>query len=357
MPPSRLAPSRRAPLRAAGSALLVAGLLAACATPPGPATADGPTTSGEVAASGGATTPEPSSEETAAAFPLVLDNCGVEVTVAAPPQRIVAIKSSAIEMVLALGAGDRIVGTGYPDGPVPEQWAEGAADLPLLSDRVPSAEVVLETEPDLVYAGWESNLAADGAGERDMLAGVGVATYVSPAACKDPAYQPDPLTFETVFAEIAEVGDLLGEPAAAAALVAEQRDQLAAVVPDDRGLRALWWSSGTDTPYVGAGIGAPQMLMDAAGLVNVAAAVHDTWTSLSWEQIAAEDPDVIVLVDSEWNSAEKKMAYLAADPVAAHLTAVKAGSYVVVPFAGTEAGVRNVATAAALAADVAALGR
>ena len=347
----------RAPRRVAGSALLVAGLLAGCASAPDAAPADGPTTPGEAATSGEATASGTSPEATPAAYPLVLDNCGVEVSVEAPPQRIVAIKSSAIEMVLALGAGDRIVGTGYPDGPVPEQWAQGATDLPLLSDRVPAAEVVLETEPDLVYAGWESNLAADGAGERDMLAGLGVATYVSPSACKDPAYQPDPLTFESVFAEITEMGHLLGEPDAAAALVAEQREQLEAVVPDDRGLRALWWSSGTDTPYVGAGIGAPQMLMDAAGLVNVAGEVHDTWTSLSWEQIAAEDPDVIVLVDSEWNSAEKKMAYLAADPVAAHLTAVKAGSYVVVPFAGTEAGVRNVATATALAADVAALGR
>ncbi len=363
MPPSRFAVARRAPWRAAGALLLAAGVLAGCASVPDAAPADEPTTPGEAAASGGAatsadpTTSEASPEVTPAAYPLILDNCGVEVRVEAPPQRIVAIKSSAIEMVLALGAGDRIVGTGYPDGPVPEQWADGAADLPLLSDRVPSAEVVLETEPDLVYAGWESNLAADGAGERAMLAEVGVATYVSPSACKDPAHQPDPLTFETVFAEITEAGDLLGEPEAAAALVADQREQLAAVVPDDRGLRALWWSSGTDTPYVGAGIGAPQMLMAAAGLVNVAGSVHDTWTSLSWEQIAADDPDVIVLVDSEWNSAEKKMAYLAEHPVASNLTAVRAGSYVVVPFAGTEAGVRNVATAAALAADVAALGR
>ena len=289
----------------------------------------------------------------AAGYPLVLDNCGVEVTVPAPPQRIVAIKSSAIEMVLALGAGDRIVGTGYPDGPVPEQWA--GPELPQLSDRVPGAEVVLQTEPDLVYAGWESNLTAEGAGERAMLADLGVATYVSPSACEDPAYRPDPLTFETVFAEITEVGRLLGEPEAAAALVAEQRAALGAITPDDRGLSALWWSSATDTPFVGAGIGAPQMLMDAAGLTNVAAGVADTWVSMSWEQIAEYDPDVIVLVDSEWNSAEKKLAYLADHPLASLLSAVRADRFLVVPFAGTEAGVRNVATAAALTAALAAV--
>lgn len=326
---------------------LAALLLAGCATDTTP--------QAEAAASESASAaPSGTTETTPTAFPITLTNCGVEVTVESPPQRIVAIKSSAIEMVLALGAGERLVGTGYPDGPVPEQWADGA-DAPLLSDRVPPAEVVLATEPDLVYAGWESNLTADGAGERAALADLGVATYVSPSACKDPAFQPDPLTFEHVFAEITEAGDLLGEPEAATALVTEQRAALAAVVPDDRGLTALWWSSGTDTPYVGAGIGAPQMLMAAAGLVNVAADVHDTWTSLSWEQIAADDPDVIVLVDSEWNSAEKKRTFLESDPVASNLTAVREGRFLVVPFAGTEAGVRNVTTAADLAADVVAL--
>ena len=321
---------------APASALALALALAACATtgdatsPPGPTTSSG-------------------------TFPLTLVNCGVEVVVAAPPERIVAIKSSAIEMVAALGAGDRLVGTGYPDGPVPEAWAAAVAGVPELSDRVPATEVVLETEPDLVYAGWESNLTADGAGERDLLHGLGVATYVSPSACKDAAYQPRPLTFEHVFAEITEVGALLGVPDAAADLVAEQRAALAADVPDDRGLTALWWSSGTDTPYVGAGNGAPQMLMAAAGLTNVLADVEDTWTSVSWEQVAELDPDVLVLVDSAWNSAEHKLSYLAEHPVASRLSAVVGGRHLVAPFAGTEAGVRNVTTAAALAADLAGL--
>ena len=166
--------------------------------------------------------------------------------------------------------------------------------------------MVLQTEPDLVDAGWESNLTADGAGDRATLADLGVATYVSPAACKEPAYQPDPLTFDEVFAEITEMGPILGVPAAATALVDSQRAELAAITPDDRGLTALWYSSGDDVPYVGAGIGAPQMIMDAVGLTNIAAGVQDTWTPFSWEQVAEDDPDVIVLVDATWNSAERR---------------------------------------------------
>ena len=110
------------------------------------------------------------------------------------------------------------------------------------------------------------------------------------------AYKPNPLTFDAVFAEIEQVGEIFDVQDAAAALVAEQRAELAAVKPagDDR--TALWYSSGSDTPYVGAGIGAPQMILDELGLVNVAADVKDTWSPLGWEAIVAADPDVIVLV-------------------------------------------------------------
>ena len=287
--------------------------------------------------------------------PFTADDCGFEVSVDTAPQRIVTIKSSATEMVLALGAGDRIVGTGFPDGPVPQEWAETADGLTVLSDKVPSAEVVLAAEPDLVYAGWESNLTADGAGDRATLRDLGVATFVSPAACKEPGYQPERMTFDEVFAQIAQVGDLLGVPDAADELVAAQRAELDAIAPDTRGATALWYSSGDDVPYVGAGIGTPQMIMDAVGLTNIAGTVEDTWTPFSWEQVAQDDPDVIVLVDATWNSAADKMTLLASNPATANLTAVLHERYLVVPFAATESGVRNTAAAADLAAQLAEL--
>lgn len=342
--------SRRTPARVARVAVATAvplALLAACA---GTTPADDP-----VDARATADITPGAAEPTAAAYPVTVDNCGFEVTLEAPPERVVTIKSSATEMLLALGVGDRIVGTGFPDGPVPPAWADAAAGLTVLSDRVPAAEVVLGTEPDLVYAGWESNLTAEGAGDRATLADLGVATYVSPAACKDPAYQPDRLTFDAVFDEITEIATVLGVPDAAAALVTEQRAALDALAPDDRGLTALWYSSGTDIPYVGAGIGAPQMLMDAVGLTNIAGDVQDTWTSFSWEQVVAADPDVIVLVDADWNSADAKRELLATNPITANLTAVREGRFLVVPFAASEAGVRNVPAAVDLGAQLAAL--
>lgn len=293
-------------------------------------------------------TPEPTTAE----FPLVADNCGFEVTVDAPPARIVTIKSSTLELLLALGVEDRVIAYAFPDGPVPDELAAAAGGIPQLAEKLPSQEALLALEPDLVFAGWESNLTAGGVGERATLDRLGVGTYVAPSACKGEGYMPDPLTFDGVFADFVETGRIVGADAAAAALVEQQRAELAAIEPDGRGLTALWYSSGKDTPFVGAGIGAPQMLMAAAGLDNVFADIHDTWSSVSWEAIADQDPDVIVLVDADWNTAESKVAFLESHPVTSKLSAVQAGRYLVVDFPATEAGVRNVAAVSALVAQL-----
>jgi len=337
------------PLRAVPLALALAALVAVAGCAAGPA-ASHPDPSAGV---GPTSTTTGGSAGDGAAYPVSVDNCGFEVTVEAPPERVVTIKSSTTEMLLALGLGDRIVGAAFLDGPVPDDLADAAADLPVVSDRAPGPEAVLTLEPDLVYAGWESSFSTESAGERGALADLGVASYVSPSACKTAGYQPDPLTFDDVFAEIEEAGRVFGAPDAAADLVTQQRAALAQITPDPRGLTALWYSSGADVPYVGAGIGAPQMIMDAVGLDNIAGDVHDTWTAFGFEQVVEEDPDVIVLVDAEWNTAESKIALLEANPATARLTAVRTGRYLVVPFAATEAGVRNVDAAQDLADQLA----
>ena len=285
------------------------------------------------------------------AYPLVLDNCGLPVTIASPPQRVVTIKSTATEMLLALGLGAHIIGVGFQDGPAPEPWAEEAAALPVLSDKVPAQEVVLAAEPDLIYGGWESNFSGDGVGERPILAALGVAGYVSPAACR--SIRPAKLTFDAVFAEIAEIGAIFDAADAAGALIAEQRATLAATPPDGRGLTALWYSSGTKTPYIGAGSGAPQMMLEALGLANIMAGIDDGWASASWEAVVDANPDVIVLVDAVWNSAEQKKKLLADNSITSRLDAVMHQRYLIVPFPASEAGVRNVGAVADMARQLA----
>jgi iron complex transport system substrate-binding protein len=291
-----------------------------------------------------AASPEPSA--------VTVENCGTAVTFASPPQRVVTIKSTSTEMMLALGVGDRIVATAFQDGPVPDAWAADAAGLTEISDFMPSEEAVLALEPDLVYSGWESAFAADATGERPELAALGVNSYVQPAACRS-AGVPPKLTFDEVFREIQEAADIFG--VSADDLLESQREELAAIIPDGRGLTALWYSSGDDIPYVGAGLGAPQLVLETAGLTNIAADIDMTWSTYGWESIVAADPDVIVLIDADWNTADSKVALLESNPATAALSAVQHHRYIVLPFPAGEAGVRTVSAATSVAAQLAEL--
>ncbi|WP_413316531.1 ABC transporter substrate-binding protein [Agrococcus sp. 1P02AA] len=284
---------------------------------------------------------EPSGQPSAGAavVPVGIDDCGIEVPpLAEPAERIVAIKSTAAELVVALGLGDALVSTAFLDGPL-----EGA-DAPTI-EGMPSREAVLDLDPDAVVAGWESAFAPEAVGDRAQLHALGVQTWVSPAACW--STDVPPLTWDALLTELRDAGAALGVPEAGAALADEQRAALEAIEPvSDEGAgaapTALWYSSGEDAPYVGAGSGAPQLVLDAAGLTNVAAEVDETWTTMSWEALASSDPDVIVLVDAPWHTAASKIDRLRANPATAQLEAVQAERFVTIPFPMAEAGVGSV---------------
>lgn len=288
-------------------------------------------------------------------FPVTIENCGFLVTVPAQPRRILAIKSTSLELLLALGLEEVVIGKAFLNGPVPDEWAAADAGIPLISEGAPAQEPVMALAPDMIMAGWESNFAADTAGERADLAAAGIATYVSPAACQG-EHQPAKLTFDLLFDEFAQAGELLGVPDRAARLVEEQRAQLGGVIQALPDTTALWWSSAREVPFVGGGIGAPQMVLDEVGLVNIFADQPETWTSIGWESIVAADPDVIVVVDSPTNTAASKIAFLKEDPATAVLDAVRHNRFVTVPFPAAEAGVRSVDTALSVGAQLQELG-
>lgn len=268
-----------------------------------------------------------------------IDDCGIAVTaMAEPAERIVAIKSTAAELVVALGLGDALVSTAFLDGPL--AGADGEALAAPTIEGMPSREAVLDLDPDAVVAGWESAFAPEAVGDREQLQQLGVQTWVSPAACW--STDVPALTWDALLGEFEQAGAALGVADAGASLAAAQRDALSTIAPVDGELRALWYSSGEDAPYVGAGSGAPQLVLDAAGLTNVASDIDETWTTMSWEAMAASDPDVIVLVDAPWHTAASKIDRLRANPATAQLPAVAQERFVIVPFPIAEAGVGTV---------------
>ncbi|NED98618.1 ABC transporter substrate-binding protein [Phytoactinopolyspora halotolerans] len=331
--------------------------LAACgnaATDDEATTAADATPTGAATASGDSSPAGTSDATSTASGPVIIDNCGLQVTVDAPPQRAVTMNQSATEVMLALGLEDRMAGTAYLDDAVLPQFADAYATVPVLSEAYPSQEALLDAEPDAVYGAYPSAFQPDAAGDRAELHELGVSTYLSPAACPDKA--PDePLEIETVWQEIQDIGAIFGATDQAAALVEQQRSDLAeavAAADDMSSTTVMWWDGGTDAPSVGACCGAPGMIMNAAGLQNVFADIEGNWADVSWEQVAERDPDVIVLVDAEWSTAEEKRDTIESTPGARELPAVADGRFVEVPFSATTPGVRNVRAVADLITGV-----
>lgn len=334
--------ARPNPIRAAG-VVAAALTLAACGTATGAArVSSAPPTNG-----------------TATVTPATLSNCGMKVSVATAPARAVTMNQSATEVMLALGLADRLAGTAYLDDAVLPRYAADYARVPVLAQEYPGREALLKAEPDFVYAAYPSAFEAEAAGSRADLAGLGIASYLSPAACPD-RDTSGALTIDQVWQEIADVGALFGVRDRAAALVAEQRQQVQAATADRAGLdgvRVLWWDGGTDAPTVGACCGAPAMIMSALGLTNAFDSVGGGWGQTSWEAVAKVDPDVIILVDASWDTAGSKRAFLAANPVTSTLRAVRAGRTVDVSFSATTPGVRNASAVGDLAGALRALPR
>lgn len=270
-----------------------------------------------------------------------IDNCGFELALEPEPERVVTIKSTPLELMLALDLSDRVVGAAFLDGPPPEELVPADWEVPVVAEELPSREALIAAEPDLVFAGWESNLSADGIGTRDDLAGLGLRSYIAPPACEF-GREGTPLEFDDIFQMIAEIGQLFDVEDRATGLIAEQQETLDALPELGTSPSVLWYSSGEDSPFVGGGTGAPNMIMEAAGLTNVGADHPESWFSMPWESFVESDPDIIVLVDAPWHTAADKRAQLEEHPAARHMHAVEEGRFVVVDFATTEAGVRNV---------------
>ena len=284
----------------------------------------------------------------ASSAPVAITNCGLPVTVPAPPRRALTMEQNATEIMLTLGLADRMIGTSYQTDPVLPELAAAYQKVPVLAKLYPAREAVLNARPDFVYSTFTSAYATDAAGARKDLAGLGVPAYLSRFACEDPGTGERAVTFDGIFAEITEIATLFGVDDRGAAVVAAQRARLEAAKQAAPGADTslLWYYSGTKTPYVAGAGGLPAAISEQLGVRNAFGDAKQTWPAGNWEEIAARDPDVIVLADltrgGDGDSARSKIDFLRANPVTSKLDAVRNGRFITVSGSSMDPSVRSV---------------
>lgn len=286
-------------------------------------------------------------------YPVDIENCGRTLTFESAPAAAITMNQGATEIALALGLEDHLAGTAYLDDEISPRWSEAYEAVPVLSDEYPSREEFLASGPDFAYSSYSSAFDKKTVGSRDELESSGINTYISPLACPEDT-QVEP-SFDDIWIEITDIGTIFGVPDRAEALVDEQRGQITELTEQNagEGLSILWYDSGDKTPFVGGGGGGPQQVIEAVGATNMFADLPGGWADASWESVMAGDPDVIVLADASWSTADEKRRQLENDPVTSQLRAVQEGNYVVMPFSETTPGVRLADGARKLAAGLA----
>lgn len=283
-----------------------------------------------------------------------IENCGEQVTVDQTPERVVSLNQGSTEILLALGLGERIVGTATWTDPVLEEFAEQNATIPRLADNEPSLESVLDTEPDFVTASFRNTLGEGGVAEREQFHELGVGTYLSPADCvgkvadSGDGERETPFTEDLLFREITELAQIMDVEEAGEELIADLQERLdGAARVDASGVSAMYWFANSESPYMAGCCGAPGLISTTLNLENVFDDTTQEWPQINWEVVAERDPDVIVVGDLTRKSqtaetADAKIAYLESNPVTREMTAVREGRFIAITGAEMNPSLRTI---------------
>lgn len=311
------------------------------------------------------------------AYPLTIDNCGVDVTFERAPTRIVSLGQAMHEIMFALDLGDRIAGTAVWLGPVLAEYAEQNASIPRIADESPSFEAVVGLSPELVLSEFEWHIGPLGAvGTREQFADLGIPAYVMPADCdgKDNLVGADgtrlaPFDIQTLWDSIDQMALIMDAQEAGDALVADLKAREAAVAGRAAAMKledasaAVWFSSADLQldPFVAGGMGVPAWMLERLGLRNVVT-TDEEWPSVGWETIARSDPSVLVIARMDRrrfpaDDHEEKLRFLRSDPVTSRMTAVREDRIVILDAEAMHAGIRLIDGLEALAEAMEGLSR
>jgi iron complex transport system substrate-binding protein len=290
----------------------------------------------------------------AAAFPVTIKSCNRDVTFDEAPKRAVSNDVNLTEMMLALKLQDHMVGYTGISGwkTLDATLREGVKELPELSPKYPSKEVLLEADADFYFAGWNYGMKVGGEVTPETLSPFGIKVYELTESCSHIMAKAKP-TMDDMFVDLLNLGRIFGVEDRAEALVSGYRNELAKIQERigtiKEPVRVFVYDSGNEKPFTSGRFGIPTAMIEAAGGTNIMDDVEKSWTEVSWEPVIDRNPQVIVIVDYGDVTAEQKIAFMKENPAFKNLDAVKADRFVVLAYVEATPGPRNVAAIERLA--------
>lgn len=280
------------------------------------------------------------------AYPVTVKSCDRDVTFDAPPVRAISHDVNLTEMMLVLGLRDRMVGYTGISGwkTLDEESRAGVAELPELSAKYPTREVLAAAEPDFFFAGWNYGMKVGGEVTPETLEPLGIKTYELTESCIHIGPKAKS-SMDDMYADLLNLGRIFGVEAKADELVAGYKARLAAVtegVDRETPLRVFVYDSGEEAPFTAGAYAMPTALIEAAGGVNIMGDLEKSWAEIGWEPVVERNPQIIVIVNYGDVTAEQKIAFLKGSPAFAGIDAVKNDRFVVLDYVEATPGPRNI---------------
>ncbi|MCW7946121.1 ABC transporter substrate-binding protein [Streptomyces hygroscopicus] len=316
-----------------------------------------------------------SGDAVSGSYPVSVTDCtGARTTFSAAPKKIVTSNSSSLELLLRLGAADKVAGTGFPPGrgTLPGALDTEARKVKVLSQSVIPKEKLLGSGADL-YIDTFASMGGMGGGMGDAptteeFKAAGIKhIYLKSTACA--AQSRSPVTdLSAVEADITSLGAVTGTSTKAKELVAGMREKVDAVRKAVGGTaeskRPTYfffdYDAGTKQPTVTCNRQIANAVFALAGVRNVFADCDGDHKQVGWEEVIAKNPDWIQLaVRNRGSEAANKKAFdeaeqwLKSNPATKGLKAVREGHLLRIGSEQTTiAGVENADTVTEIAKSV-----
>ena len=275
-----------------------------------------------------------------------VNSCNRTVSFDAPPKRAISNDVNLTEMMLVLGLADHMVGYTGISGwkTLDEEMRANVKQLPELSSKYPTKEVIVGANADFFFAGWNYGMKVGGEVTPETLEPFGVKVYELTESCTH-IMKKGKASIDDMYADLLNLGAIFDVEDTAKNLVNNYKAELKSFKDDletGEPVRAFVYDSGEDTPFTAGLYAMPTALIEAAGGVNVMNGFEKSWGTVTWEEVVAQNPEVIVIVNYGSVTAEQKRAFMMSNPAFATIDAVKNDRFVTLEYVEATPGPRNI---------------
>ena len=275
-----------------------------------------------------------------------VESCNRTVSFDAPPKRAISNDVNLTEMMLVLGLADHMVGYTGISGwkTLDEEMRANVKQLPELSSKYPTKEVIVGANADFFFAGWNYGMKVGGEVTPETLEPFGVKVYELTESCTH-IMKKGKASIDDMYADLLNLGSIFNVEDKAEKLVSDYKSELKSFkdnLETGEPVRAFVYDSGEDTPFTAGLYAMPTALIEAAGGVNVMNGFEKSWGTVTWEEVIAQNPEVIIIVNYGSVTAEQKRDFMMSNPAFANIEAVKNDRFVTLEYVEATPGPRNI---------------